>query len=131
MKPSLTIADAATPDGAKLTLVEHDGSYCIRLNGQELMNSRTAASELLLGQVGCGRLSEISEPRILIGGLGLGFTLKSVLEHAPANSNIEVAELFPEVIDWNRRLLSDLNGASLDDPRVETHAEDVFTTLKR
>lgn len=131
MKPSHTLAETTTSDGARLTLVEHDGSYCIRLNGQDLMNSRTSASEFLLGQLGCGRLSEIAEPRILIGGLGLGFTLKSVLEHVGLGARVEVAELFPEVIEWNRKFLGALNGGLLDDSRVEARAEDVFHTLKR
>lgn len=131
MKPSYTLAEASTPDGARLTLVEHDGSYCIRLNGQDLMNSRTSASELLLGQLGCGRLSATPDPRILIGGLGLGFTLKSVLDHTGPGARVEVAELFPEVIAWNREFLRSVNGDLLDDPRVEVHGQDVFQRLKR
>jgi spermidine synthase len=131
MKASHTLAETKTPDGARLTLVEHDGSYCIRLNGHDLMNSRTSASELLLGQVGCGRLHAVEAPRILIGGLGLGFTLKSVLEHSPSDARIEVVELFPEIIEWNRHHLHQLHGHLLDDSRVEARAEDVFHTLKR
>jgi len=131
LKPSHKLAEATTGDGGRLTLVEHDGSYCIRLNGQDLMNSRTSASEVFLGQVGCGRLAEVSHPRILIGGLGLAFTLKSVLDHAGEGARVEVAELFPEVVDWNRQFLGELNGRCLDDPRVEIYAEDVFLTLKR
>lgn len=131
MKPSHKLAETTTADGGNLTLVEHDGSYCIRLNGQDLMHSRTSASELLLGQVGCGRLSEVAAPRILIGGLGLGFTLKSTLDQVGPEARVEVAELFPEVIRWNRDFLGSLHGKLLDDPRVEVHAEDVFHTIKR
>lgn len=131
MKPSYQLASTTTPDGARLALFEHDGSYCIRLNGQDLMNSRTSASETLLGQVGCGRLAEVPNPRILIGGLGLGYTLRSVLEQVGSGARIEVAELFPEVIEWNRQFLRVLHGDCLDDPRVEVFAEDVFRTLKR
>jgi spermidine synthase len=131
MKPSHTLAETTTPDGARLTLVEHDGSYSIRLNGFDLMSSRAAASELRLGELGCARLWETPTPRVLIGGLGLGFTLKSVLEQVGPGAVVEVAELFPEVIAWNREFLSSLNGALLEDPRVTVHAEDVFHTLKR
>lgn len=131
MKPSRKLAETTTPDGGWLTLVEHDGSYCIRLNGQDLMHSRTSASESLLGRLGCAKLSEIRNPRILIGGLGLGFTLKSALEQVVPEARVEVAELFPEIIEWNRRFLHDLHGNLLDDPRVEVFAEDVFQTLKR
>lgn len=131
MKPSHTLAETTTQDGARLTLVEHDGSYCIRLNGQDLMNSRASTSEMLLGQTGCGRLSEIADPRILIGGLGLGYTLKSVLEQVGPEASVEVSELFPDVIAWNREFLGALNGRLLDDPRVRVSAEDVFQSLAR
>jgi spermidine synthase len=131
MKPSHTLAETKTPDGGRLTLVEHDGDFCIRLNGLELMNSRTSASELLLGELGCARLSGKPSDRVLIGGLGLGFTLKSVLEHASLSVHVEVAELLPEVIEWNKKFLGSLNGNLLDDARVRIHAEDVFQTLKR
>lgn len=130
MKPSHTLAETITPEGRKLTLVEHDGSYCIRLDGRDLMHSRTAFSEVYLGQLGCGRLSEVVAPRILIGGLGLGFTLKGVLDHVGPDARVEVVELFPEVIQWNREFLADLHGALLDDPRVEVRADDVYRTLK-
>jgi spermidine synthase len=130
MIPSHTLAEIITPEGGRLTLVEHDGSYCIRLDGRDLMHSRTSFSELYLGQLGCGRLLEVENPRILIGGLGLGFTLKGVLDHVGPGARVEVVELFREVIEWNRQFLGSLHGGLLDDPRVEVRADDVYRVLK-
>ena len=132
MKPHLTLAETTTPNGSRLTLNEHDGSFCIRVNGQQLMHSSVAASELKLGELGCERhAKKQTAPRVLIGGLGLGFTLKSVLENVGAQSIVHVAELFPEIVMWNRTFLAGLNGKLLDDPRVTVFAEDVRTILIR
>ena len=83
MKPNVKLAEAATPDGGSLTLHEHDGSFCIRLNGEELMNSLVTTSELLLGELATDLLVDHASPRVLIGGLGLGYTLRSVLDQQP------------------------------------------------
>ena len=119
-----------TPDGGMLALYEHDGEYSLNLNGQELMNSRAIASELLLGELGVERHAKAAAPRILVGGLGLGFTLQSVLKSAPEKAVVEVVELLPEVVSWNREYLNDLNGALLDDPRVEVKIEDVGGVIR-
>src|ERR1043165_2935178 len=98
MKPSILLASALTPDGETLTLHEKDGKFAIRLAGRELMNSAIPASELLLGELGLGGRKE--PKKILIGGLGLGFTLKRVLELAPPDAEIVVHELIPAVVEW-------------------------------
>lgn len=132
MKPNVTLAEIKTPNGARLTLVEHDGSYCIRVNGQQLMHSSVAASEIRLGQLGCERHPPAGAPiRVLIGGLGLGFTLRSVLQCVGPSSAVHVAELFPEIVKWNRTHLAGLNGAALADARVTVFAEDVKRVLQR
>lgn len=131
MKASSILGEATTPDGTRLVLVEHDGSYCIRCNGGTLMHSQVSTSEERLGEVACDGHRGGTAPRILIGGLGLGFTLKVVLERAGADAQIDVAELIPEVIAWNRGFLRDLNGQLLDDARVVVYAEDVIVTLRR
>ena len=132
MKPHLILAETTTPNGARLTLNEHDGSFCIRVNGQQLMHSSVATSELLLGELGCERhAKKQTSPRVLIGGLGLGFTLKSVLENVGPEATVHVAELFPEIVTWNRTFMAELNGKLLDDPRVTVFAEDVRTILNR
>jgi spermidine synthase len=132
MKPNVTLAEIKTPNGARLTLVEHDGSYCIRVNGQQLMHSAVAASEIRLGQLGCARHTPAgAAPRVLIGGLGLGFTLQSVLHHVGPKAIVHVAELFPEIVMWNRTHLAALNGRALADARVTVFTEDVTRVLQR
>ena len=130
MKPHRLLAETRLPSGAALTLHEHDGSFCIRLAGRELMHSQAAGSELALGEVGTAKLAQGKQARVLIGGLGLGFTLRSVLEHTGATLAVEVAELLPEVVAWNRTHLAALNGALLDDPRVTVKVGDVFELVR-
>jgi spermidine synthase len=131
MKPNVKLAEAPTPDGAMLILYEHDGTYCIRLNGEELMHSAVATSEILLGQLAAEHISNSSDPCVLIGGLGLGFTLKSVLENCGDDVTVHVAELMPAVVSWNREFLRDLNGKLLDDRRVHLFIEDVWHVIAR
>ena len=132
MKPNVTLAEIKTPNGARLTLVEHDRSYCIRVNGRQLMHSSVAASEIRLGQLGCERHPPAGAAiRVLIGGLGLGFTLRSVLQCVGPESVVHVAELFPEIVTWNRTHLAGLNGSALADTRVTVFAEDVRRVLQR
>ncbi len=129
--PHTKLAEAATRDGGRLTLYEHGGSFCIRVNGLPLMHSAARSSELFLGELGVEGLSRRTAPRILIGGLGLGFTLKSVLQHVGPSARVQVAEIVPEVIDWNQRFMQGLNGHLLDDPRVEVFEADIWEILIR
>ena len=129
MKPRIKLAES-TFTGGVLSLTEHDGSYSISLDGKELMHSRTNASELLLGSLGVARLNNETSGRILIGGLGLGFTLKAALESVGDKTTIEVAEMIPEVIEWNRTYLKNLNGSLLDHPQVETRLVDVTQLIQ-
>jgi spermidine synthase len=129
MKPNRKLAETTTPDGGRLALYEHDGDFCIRLNCQDLMHSRVAASELRLGELAAEALSSVPDSVCLIGGLGLGFTLKGLLEKSGPGAKVQVAEIIPEIIDWNRNLLSDLNGALLKDSRVEVLPRDVCEVI--
>lgn len=133
MKPHLKLAEAFAPGGGRMTLHEHDGSYCIRINGHVLMDSSATASEILLGELAVRRpLAQLAaQPRILVGGLGLGFTLGRVLEGVGPQARLIVAELIPAVVEWNRSHLRDLNGALLDDPRVELFPDDVGELIRR
>lgn len=112
-----------------MALYEHDGGYSISFKGQELMHSKASASELLLGKLGVERIKKDAKARILIGGLGLGFTLRSVLDHVGPETQVDVIELVPKVIEWNREYLRDLNGALLDDPRVNVIEADAIETI--
>lgn len=129
VKPNLKLAETETPDGARLTLHEHDGSYCIRVNAEELMHSSIHASELLLGELATAPFLAHAHPSVLIGGLGLGFTLKGVLEKLGPESTVHVAELIPAVVAWNQELLSGLNGTLLVDPRVKIFVADVWDVI--
>lgn len=132
MKPNITLAETKTPNGARMTLVEHDGSFCIRVNGQQLMHSSVSTSEVQLGQLGCERhgLRGLAT-RVLIGGLGLGFTLKSVLESVGPKAVVHISELFPELVVWNRTFMAGLNGKYLADRRVTVFEEDVRAVIGR
>ena len=131
MIPTHKLAETRTPDGARLALYEHDGTYCIRLGQEELMHSSLSVSELRLGELATERLASHARPSVLIGGLGLGFTLRSVLRTLGPDASVHVAELIPAVVDWNRQHLAGLNGALLDDPRVEVIIADVWDVIAR
>jgi spermidine synthase len=131
MKPERKLAETTTRGGARLTLHEHDGSYAIRLNGQTLMHSASAASELLLGELAVAGLVDQPAPTVLIGGLGMGFSLRSVLARTGPAATVHVAELIPEVVDWNRQFLATVNGTLVEDPRVTIFDDDVWNILSR
>jgi spermidine synthase len=131
MKPHHKLAETRTPDGVPLTLEEHDGSFCIRIGGLALMHSKATASELHLGALAAERLAKVPRARVLIGGLGLGFTLKAVLERAGPSAMVEVAELIPDVVEWNRTHMAGLNGKLLEDPRVVVTVDDVVAVIAR
>lgn len=124
------LAETRTPDGARFSLHEHDGEYFLKLNGRQLMGSNSTVSELLLADLACKFRHPTDRPTILIGGLGLGFSLRRVLEIVRPNALAQVAELLPEVIAWNRDFLQNLNGSLLNDRRVEVLAKDVFDCIK-
>ena len=130
MKPRIKLAQSTTAEGGAMALYEHDGAYCISYAGQELMHSAASTSETLLGVIGVENLDKDAEARVLIGGLGLGFTLRSVLENTGPKTTVELIELLPEVVEWNREYLTSLNGALLDDPRVEIHMTDVVQYVR-
>ena len=130
MIPFRNLAEARTPEGSRLSLHEHDGDYFIKLNGRQLMSSTSTTSELLLAEKACQHLTGEAEARVLIGGLGLGFTLKRVLEIVGKRAVVQVAELMPEVVTWNRHLLAAVNGRLLNDPRVEVLIADVFAVMR-
>ena len=129
MKPTTTLARAVTPDGQALVLQEHDGHFFMKVGGVPLMSTSAAASEQMMADLACGSLP--ARARVLIGGLGFGFTLRRVLELCPADGSVEVAELLQVVVDWNRDFLGEINGHLLDDPRVEVRVRDVSELLDR
>ena len=131
VKPFRNLAQTRTPDGSQLTLHEHDGEYFLKLNGRQLMSTTATASELLLAQLPCDGLRGRADACVLIGGLGLGYSLQRVLELVGRRARVQMAELMPEVVAWNRDFLGAVNGRLLEDRRVETITGDVFDVIRR
>ena len=113
-----------------LTLQKRGEEFSIRTAGVELMNSRVHGSEDELARLTCKRIGKKPGLKILIGGLGMGFTLAAALENTGADARITVSELIPAVIRWNREYLGHLSGNPLNDPRVEVKQEDVAKTIR-
>lgn len=129
MKPRIKIASSITPDGGEMELYKHDNDFFIRVNGQELMNSRLYESELELARLGCAHLTDRKTPSVLIGGLGMGYTLRQTLEVLPSNASIVVSELLEAVVDWNREFLGGLNDLPLNDARVQVKTGDIVQLI--
>ncbi len=131
MKPRIKIATARTPDGGELALYQHDRDFFITVNGQDLMHSRQNESELELARLGCRHLAGYKSPRILVGGLGMGYTLRQTLDMFGPNARVVVGELVDAVIEWNREFLGALNGHPLSDPRVQIETGDIVGLVSR
>lgn len=130
MKPLIRLGDATTPRGTTLSLYEHDGDYLIRADGVELMSTRRHLSEDRLAEVACAGLRTQTGARVLIGGLGLGFTLREALRHVAGDAQVVVAELVREVIEWNANPLYALSADAMRDARVEVVHDDVVNVLR-
>jgi len=131
MIPYRNLAETRTPDGSRFSLHEHDGEYFLKLNGRQLMGSNSTVSEFRLADLACAPLKSLAQASVLIGGLGLGFSLRRVLELVGPKATVQVAELLPEVVDWNRQFLADLNGRLLEDSRVDVFTGDVLDCIKQ
>jgi len=133
MDPWITIESATVPGSdTELTLSQRNDDFAIRVSGVpgDLMNSRTHHSEEALAELACTRLSTIENARILVGGLGMGFTLAAALQTVPGSAEVIVAELVPAVIEWNRSLLGQCAGRPIEDGRTRVHLGDVADLLK-
>ena len=113
-----------------LSLFQRGEEFSIRVNGSELMNSRVHGSEDAMAQFACARVASLPCPKVLIGGLGMGFTLAAALNQLGAESQVVVAELVPAVVAWNRGPLATLAGHPLDDDRVMVREIDVAQILQ-
>lgn len=129
MKPTTTLAETLTPDGSRLCLQTHDGHFHMSVEGELLMSTRAWRSEAQMAELGCEAFAGGSHKRVLIGGLGFGFTLRRVLELVGPDVEVEVAELLPVMVEWNRKHLASVNGRLLDDPRVTIAIADVYAVL--
>ncbi len=129
MKPRELIGTAKAPEGAELRLLRHGNDYVIMLGSNELMNSRLGGSEEALAVMTCERLRESAEPHFLIGGYGMGFTLRAALAVLGPRARVTVAELVPEIIEWARNPMAALTAGCLDDPRLHLFAGDVVAVI--
>jgi spermidine synthase len=128
------LGEAPIPGSSQsLSLYQGKDDFFIRISsgGGELMSSRKHASEDALGALPCRRLRNPKTARVLIGGLGMGFTLAAVLKEVGSLAKVTVAELIPEVVEWNRGPLGDRSGRPLDDPRTRIVLGDVAKVLRR
>lgn len=130
MKPLEKLGEARTPNGSVLQLYRHDGAYLIRADGVELMSTRRHLSEDKLAELACAPLASTPKARVLIGGLGLGFTLREALRHLAADAEVWVAELVAEVIEWNANPAYALSAEAMADPRVRIVHQDVVKVLQ-
>jgi spermidine synthase len=123
MKQWIVLDEAETPDGSRMILFSRNGRYTIRVNGIELMSTHQHGSEEKLAELACAHIAEKSGARVLIGGLGFGFTLKAALTCVPADAKVIVAEIMPTVIAWNKDPALKLSTHALADRRVEVIQE--------
>jgi spermidine synthase len=129
MKVRELLATAEVPGGETLRLFRRDRDYMIVLDRNELMNSRMSGSEEQLATLAIARIENRTSPRLLIGGYGMGFTLRAALAVLPAKASVVVAELVPEIIAWARGPMAELTAGCLDDPRVAIVEGDVAAVI--
>lgn len=130
MKPFELLGQADSGDGTSLKLVRRDDEYLILADGKPLMSSRMHASEEALATAACRKAQKLKQPHVLIGGLGMGFTLRTALQILPPQASVVVVELVPAVVEWNRGPLGELAGYPLHDRRVRVETNDVAATLR-
>ena len=131
MRPWELLQSTTVPgDGCELRLYRRGEEYSIKAGNSELMSSRVHGSEDALAELACERLADRPSPRVLIGGLGMGFTLAAALQKLGPKAEVVVAELVPDVVVWNREILSELAGHPLKDPRVTVYEGDVAQLIR-
>jgi spermidine synthase len=129
VKPLELLGQALSRDGTVLKLIRRDDEFIILANGKSLMSSRMHGSEESLATFGCRQAVTLGQPSVLIGGLGMGFTLRATLDLLPPNATVVVVEIVPAVVEWNRGPLGPLAGNPLADARVRVEIDNVSVTL--
>lgn len=129
MKPIELLGQALSRDGTVLKLTRRAAEYIILANGKSLMSSRMHGSEEALATFACRHASTLKQPSVLVGGLGMGFTLRATLDLLPPDALVVVAEIVPAVVDWNRGPLAPLAANPLADNRVRVEIDDVAIIL--
>jgi spermidine synthase len=130
--PWKTLDQFTTEDEGILELRQRGtGDFLITVGSQILMNSKAQRSEIALGKLGCKSLQKYPTPRVLVGGLGMGITLRAVLDELPDTAQIIIAELNPKICEWCLGLLSELTAGAANDPRVTVEIADVAELIKK
>jgi spermidine synthase len=129
MMPWVTLDRALSTDGGELALARRDREFSIRVDGQVLMSSESHGSEEKLAEHGCAGLRSVPRARVLVGGLGMGFTARAALDVLGADARVDVVELVSAVVAWNRDFIGHLAGAPLRDPRLRVIESDVADTI--
>jgi spermidine synthase len=130
VKPWELLGETTTPDGTLLSLTRRDTELVILAGGKILMSSRMHGSEEAMAAMACKHIQAVPDPCVLIGGLGMGYTLRAALDLLPTTATIVVSELIPAVVDWNKGPLGHVAGHPLDDRRVQVEVRDVIATLR-
>ena len=131
MKPWILLATATAPEGGAIRLLRRGDEVSIRLeDGNELMNSRLGGSEEALATLALERIVGRAAPRVLIGGLGMGFTLRAAQAVAPPDARLVVSEVLPQLVDWAGQYMTEVFGDCLADPRVEVRIGDVGSEIR-
>ncbi len=132
MKPYIKIAETKTPEGESLELIEHDGTFMICSNGEQLMTSYSHGSEETLAELACSPFKPVNQPKILVGGLGMGYTLAAATRALPGKKvSFTCAELTSTIVEWNKNHLSHLNPGLLDDERVKVEIQPVQKLIRQ
>ena len=129
MIPRELLATASVPGGQELRLVRRGQDFMILLDRNELMNSRMSGSEEALATMTCERLAGREAPHLLVGGYGMGFTLRAALAVLDARARVTVAEIVPEIVDWARGPMEEMTAGGLDDPRTALALRDVADVI--
>lgn len=129
MTPRIHLGTAKVPGGEDLQLYSRGDDFMIVLDRNELMSTRMNGSEIALAEMTIDRLKDANGPHLLIGGYGMGFTLRAALANLGAKAKITVAELVPEIIQWARGPMADVAAGCLDDKRVALHMGDVGAAI--
>ena len=131
MIPWVKIDTARIPgSNEELRLMRRGAEFSIKLGTNELMNSRLSGSEAALATLAAKKIEAVEKPHVLIGGLGMGFTLRAALAVLGAGARVVVAELVPAVVTWARGPMAEIFAGSLDDPRVSILEGDVFDAIR-
>lgn len=132
MKPTVTLAETKTPEGGTLALIEHDAHFFLQSDGLPLESSFRHHAAAELGRLAASPLRSARQPRLLFGGLGLGYPLAAAREALPQKrAFFLVAEPLPDLASWHRKYLESLHPGQLDDPRVTLQSQSLAAALKK